>query len=123
MSNVDDVIGQLDRLITDINLCMTNGAVSDVEKQEFALLQKQYVETLSTFQFARAALAKRAPAGIATISPEEDDAISILWAQGKAQTAVEHAKQLSDETVSAMPVASAVPMASVATPNADEREV
>ena len=49
MSNVDDVIGQLDRLITDINVCMTNGAVSDVEKQEFALLQKQYVETLSTF--------------------------------------------------------------------------
>ena len=64
MSNVDDVIGQLDRLITDINVCMTNGAVSDVEKQEFALLQKQYVETLSTFQFARAALAKRSPTSV-----------------------------------------------------------
>jgi hypothetical protein len=44
------------------------------------------------------------------------------WAQGKAQTALEHAKQVSDEAVSAMPVATPV-ATPVAKPGEDEREV
>ena len=121
-SQIDDVIGQYTELLKELNVCATNTAMTAVERAEFAALRTSYVDALSSFQHARAALSKCPPPGILSISPQEDDAISILWAQGKAQTALEHAKQVSDEAVSAMPVATPV-ATPVAKPGEDEREV
>lgn len=120
-SSVDDVIRQYEELIREINVNMSNPAMTDMEKQEFTLLQKTYMDHCSCFQAARAALARAPPPGIMTISPQEDDAISILWASGKCKTAQERGKEVADCAVATMPVATAVQMPVHASP--DEREV
>lgn len=100
VGQVNDIIAQYEEAMQELTRSLATNACTPEERYDFQQLLGLYETRLGDYKQAAQVLAAMPPPA-PFISGEEDDAVKILWAKGKARTAQERADKVMSEAMQA----------------------
>ena len=100
VATISDIAAQYEEAMQELTRALATSACTPEERYDFQQLLGLYETRLGDYRQAAQVLSAMPPPA-PFVSGEEDDAIKILWARGKARTAQERAQAVSQQAMDA----------------------